>query len=248
MSKMKHYLQLTVVAVAVIAASCSTQRNQSLTLPNGEYTYNLPCRVVNLNTDQPGRAMLVVWLHGGVHDQAKHDLFTKNHLDMCAADDSIVHYLDRHKIKAIALMPICHKASLPTCVTWKDCAGEVRHIINDYVSKGIVDPERIYVAGSSDGGDGAWDYAADLGDVFAAAIAMSSETPRMTSTPVYFFNTASEPDCTAAVDSLKRKGCNVTYKHCPQYRHGGDAAECTDQLLTHFFSNTLHHRHNLNMP
>ena len=62
MSKMKHYLQLTVVAVVVIAASCSTQRNQSLTLPKGEYTYNLPCRVVNLHTDPPGRAMLVVWL------------------------------------------------------------------------------------------------------------------------------------------------------------------------------------------
>ena len=90
MSKMKYYAHLIVAAVAVLAVSCSTQRGGSLTLPSGEFTYNLPCRVVNIHTDQPGRALMVVWLHGGVHDQAKHDYFVKNHLDMCAADDSIL--------------------------------------------------------------------------------------------------------------------------------------------------------------
>lgn len=214
-------------------------------LPEGEFTYDLPCRVVNIHTEQAGRVLMVVWLHGGVHDRAKHDLLAKNHLDFCAADDSIMAYLERHGMKAVVLMPICHKAWLPECVAWRDCATEVRHIIADYVSKGLVDPERIYLAGSSDGGNGAWDYAADMNDVFAAAISMSCEEPRMTSMPVYFFSTASEGDCTAAVDSLKQQGCNVHYKYCPQYRHGGDAAECTEALLKHFFSNTLHNRHNL---
>ena len=231
--------------LVVALAGCRTQQNGALTMPQGEFTYNLPCRVVNIHTEKPGKAVLFLWLHGGVHDRSKHDLLAKNHLDLCAADDSIVNYLGRHDIKAIALFPICHKAWMSECVVWKDCAKGVRHMIDDYVKKGLVDPERIYLAGSSDGGVGAWDYAAEMNDVFAAAISMSCDEPRMSSMPVYFFGTKSENDCTAQVDSLKQQGCNVYYKYCPQYRHGGDAAECTEALLKHFFSNTLHHRHNL---
>ena len=238
-------MSMVMCVLAGMLTGCRTQQNTALTMPEGEFTYDLPCRVVNIHTEKPGKAVLFLWLHGGVHDRSKHDLLTKNHLDLCAADDSIVNYLNRHDIKAIALFPICHKAWMSECVVWKDCEKEVRHIIDDYVNKGLVDPERIYLAGSSDGGVGAWDYAAEMNDVFAAAISMSCDEPRMSSMPVYFFGTKSENDCTAQVDSLKQLGCNVYYKYCPQYRHGGDAAECTEALLKHFFSNTLHHRHNL---
>ena len=238
-------MAMVMCVLAGMLASCRSQQGGLLTMPQGEFTYNLPCRVKNIHTHQPGRALMVVWLHGGVHDRAKHNLSAKNHLDLCAADDSIVAFLERHGMKAVVLMPICHKAWVPECVAWRDCATEVRSIIADCVNKGLVDPERIYLAGSSDGGNGAWDYAAEMSDVFAAAISMSCEEPRMSLMPVYYFSTASEGDCTATVDSLKAQGCNVRYKYCPQYRHGGDAAECTDALLNHFFSNTLHHRHTL---
>jgi poly(3-hydroxybutyrate) depolymerase len=248
--KMKHISSLITTLMAALTAvvaitGCKMQQGAAVAMPEGEFTYNLPCRVMNIHPEQPGKAVLFLWLHGGVHDRSKHNLMDKNHLDLCAADDSIVNYLQRHRMKAIALFPICHKAWLPDCVTWKDCATEVRKMIDDYVSKGLVDPERIYVAGSSDGGTGAWDYATDMSDVFAAAISMSCEEPRVSSMPVYFFSTASEGDCTALVETVKQQGSNVYYKYCPQYRHGGDAAECTDALLKHYFSNTLHKRHNL---
>ena len=42
-------------------------------LPEGEFTYNLPCKVVNINQEKEGKSMLFIWLNGGVKDR----LFSK---------------------------------------------------------------------------------------------------------------------------------------------------------------------------
>ena len=115
---------------------------------------------------------------------------------------------------------------------------DVKHIIDDYADKGLIDTNRIYVTGSSDGGRGAWDYAQMHPDVFAAAISMSCSSPRPVSIPVYFFSTASEGDCTARVDELVKQGVDIKYKYCPDQKHGGDAIECTPELLKEFFAHT----------
>lgn len=206
-------------------------------LPNGSITYNLPCRAVNLNQDQPGKSILFIWLHGGVYVSNLHDLNGWNHLNCCEADDNIMSYLERKGLKAVALFPICHKATVNHCIAWKDCFEDIKVIIDDYVAKGLVDPERIYLAGSSDGGTGAWDYAEWHGDVFAAIMPMSCGNPRMSSVPVYFFNTKNEGNYSAQVASLNANGCNIRYKHCSDVGHGGDARECTDEFLDEFFSN-----------
>jgi dienelactone hydrolase len=140
--------------------------------------------------------------------------------------------------KAVALFPVCYKANLTETIRWTDCYNDVKHIIDDYANKGLIDTTRIYVTGSSDGGRGAWDYAEMHPDVFAAAISMSCSSPRPVSIPVYFFSTASEGDCTARVDELVEQGINIKYKYCPDQKHGGDAIECTPELLKEFFSHT----------
>ena len=38
-------------------------------LPEGEFTYNLSCKVVNINQEKEGKSMLFIWLHGGVKDR-----------------------------------------------------------------------------------------------------------------------------------------------------------------------------------
>ena len=223
--------------VILLLTACSSSKEVTA-LPEGEFTYNVPCRVININTEKPGKAIVLLWLHGGVHDYKLHDFFAFNHLDCCKADEMIVEYLKNNGIKAIALFPVCHKSNNPKPVAWRDCYDDVKHIIDDYINKGLVDTKRIYVTGSSDGGVGAWDYAEKHPEMFAAAISMSCSSPRKVDIPVYFFNTKSERDCTAKVEELVKQGVNVKYKYCPHYKHGGDAAECTPELLKEFFSHT----------
>lgn len=220
-------------------ADTDEQEQPATMMPNGEFIYNLPCKVVNIHQELEGKSVLFLWLHGGVRDRKKHDLFGENHLDYCEADDMILRYLESHNIKAIALFPICHKAVNPECVAWKDCFAEVKHIIDDYVSKGLVDEKRIYLAGSSDGGTGTWDYAEMHPEVFASAIAMSCNNPRNVTIPIFFYNTRDEDDCSSQVAALQKKGSNILeYKYCGDVPHGGDAAQCTDDVLDRFFGFT----------
>lgn len=252
---MKKLIPLTLIAAIMIMVGCvniiksGSNSGNALTavvhdtvwvaaMPADTLTYNLPCQVISIHPEKPGKALLFLWLHGGVRDRKIHSYFKHpNHYDYCAADDSVIHYLRRHDIKAIALLPMCHKADSTQCVYWDACYDDVKHMIDNLVNKGLVDARRIYVAGSSDGGMGAWNYVAHHPEMFAAAISMSCSEPQMTSVPTYFYNTADEKDCTQQVADLKRKGANILdYRHCPQLRHGGDATLCTDELLTEFFS------------
>ena len=198
---------LYLAAMALLLAACvnnnSNVKNNEVILPEGEFTYNLPCKVVYVN-----------------------------------ADEYILQYLKESGTKAVALFPVCYKANLPETIKWIDCYDDVKHIIDDYADKGLIDTTRVYVTGSSDGGRGAWDYAQMHPDVFAAAISMSCSSPRPVNIPVYFFSTASEGDCTTQVAELVKQGVNIKYKYCPDQKHGGDAIECTPELLKEFFSHT----------
>lgn len=229
------YIYFTLMLFLLTACSSSKELTS---LPEGEFTYNVPCRVININQDKPGKSIVLLWLHGGVRDIAKHNFFAFNHIDCVDADERIVKYLKESGTKAIALFPVCHKSWQKEPVAWRDCYDDVKHIIDDYINKGLVDEKRIYVTGSSDGGVGTWDYAEKHPEMFAAAISMSCSSPRKVDIPIYFFNTRSEKDCTAKVEELVKQGVNVKYKYCPQYKHGGDAAECTPELLKEFFSHT----------
>lgn len=231
---------------SLLLASCCNINNRDervanqtdAVFPEGEFTYNLPCRVVYINSDKPGKAIVWLWLHGGVSDYPKHDFYSFNHLDCCDADEYIMQYLKESGTKAIALFPVCHKANIPHAIKWKDCYDDVKRIIDDYANKDLIDLNRVYITGSSDGGRGVWDYAEQHPEMFAAAISMSCASPRRVNIPMYFFSTSSEGDCTKQIDSLAQEGVNVKYKYCPDQKHGGDAIECTPELLKEFFSHT----------
>jgi len=206
-------------------------------MTNGTFTYNVPCRTVYIHQELPGKSIMLLWLHGGVGDVAKHDFYSFNHLDCVEADEFLLDYLERKGIKAIALFPVCHKSTVDHTVIWKDCYPDVKKIMDDYISKGMIDVSRIYLTGSSDGGTGTWDYAEFFPEMFAAGMALSCGRPRMTTLPVYFYNTNSEKDYTKEVEALKAKGSNILdYQHFIQYKHGEDAAVCTDEFLDNFFS------------
>mgnify|MGYP003310779406 CR=1 FL=1 len=236
------YIYFAVLALLFASCNCGKSGETvapEVVLPEGEFTYNLPCKVVNINTDKPGKAILLLWLHGGVHDRPKHDMFYHpNHFDCCDADEYILQYLKDSGTKAIALFPVCYKSNLPNTIKWKECYDDVKSIIDDYANKGLIDTNRIYVTGSSDGGRGTWDYAEMHPEVFAAGISMSCAQPRIVNIPMYFFSTGDEGDCTEAVAKLVEQGADIKYKYCADQVHGGDAIECTPELLKEFFSHT----------
>ena len=241
-----------ICGLVIFISSCNSSQNKEKSnetiiihdtvmvsaIPEGTITYNLPCRIISINPEQKGKAILFLWLHGGVHDKKQHDFFGFNHMDCSCADNLVLSYLKRNNIKAIALFPICHKASMPNCISWKECYNDVKKIIDDLTKLDLIDTSRIYVAGNSDGGVGTWDYAEMHPEMFAAAMPMSCAYPRMIkSIPIYFFNTKSEHDCTSEVNTLNSNGANIKYKYCSNVTHGGDDKECTDELLNDFFNN-----------
>lgn len=206
-------------------------------------TYNLPCKIEYINIDNPNKAILVFWLHGGVHDRGAHNLLnaSNNHIDRWRnkAYNAISSYLNNSNTKAIYIAPICHKAEILNCVRWIECATDIKKIIDDYVNSGIVDPSRIYLAGCSDGGAGVWDLVSGHQDWFAAAMSFSCSRPRMTGIPMYYSSTRAEGDVSKIVSDLNRKGANIKYKFHPDERHGGDEKMALDTLyLKSFFSNT----------
>lgn len=235
----KFFLAAAAIAVTVLVAGCGGSKkivSYTESIPEGEFVFNLPCKVIGINQDKPGKSIMFLWLHGGVSDVAKHNLFDFNHLDCVAADDSIVNYLTKRGIKAIALFPVCHQASVEHAISWYDCYSDVKAIMDAYIDKGYVDTDRIYLAGSSDGGVGTWDFVEHYPDYFAVAISQSCSRPHKTTVPVYFFNTSSERDATQAVKELTDQGCPIYYKRCPDVKHGGDSKECTGEFLDKFFS------------
>ena len=156
-----------------------------------------------------------------MRDGKFHDLSNFNHLDCCNADDSVLNYLQEKAIKSIALFPICLKANDYHCVRWIDCYNDVMKIVGDYIDKGVVDPKRIFLAGSSDSGKGTWDFLQNGESRFAAAMPMSCEDPARTTIPVFFFNSQQEQSFSTQVELLNRQGSNIEYKHSLAPKHGG---------------------------
>ena len=228
-----------------VMSSCETKTSEATkvahdtiyvkTFPDIEFTYNLPCKVHNINTELPGKAILVFWLHGGVRHQDWHDFSAENHMAWVKADEYIISYLEQAKEKAVFIIPICHKANKKDCVAWIDCAYDFKQMIDDYVNNELVDRNRVYIIGSSDGGAGVWDLAEQHGDWFAAGMPLSCSRARKTSIPMYWHSTQSEGDQTAQASNLNSHGCKIEYEYHPDVSHGGDEIACQDlsRLLSH---------------
>ena len=199
---------------------------------------NLPCKTIYVHPEKSGKALLVLWLHGGMRDQKLHNLREFNHLDCCAADDSIVQYLSNTDKKAVCLMPVCQMPDVNRPMAWSECAEEVIYLVNQYVKSGLVDKKRVYVTGSSDGGNATWIFSQKYSELFAAGLALSCETALDVNIPVFWHSTKAEGDCSELAKSLQQKGCPVEYSYLPEAKHGGDEIVCTKSFLDKFFSIT----------
>lgn len=228
---------LVVLLLCHFFTSCTSNNSSAEKVPNdtiyvhdtvsigGSFIYNLPCKVEYIHPEKSGKAILLFWLHGGVHDQPAHNLLNaaNNHIDQWrnTAHNAFSEYLKSNDIKAVYVTPICHKAEVNHCVRWIDCWNDIEKIMDDYVDCGIVDESRIYIAGCSDGGAGVWDFIEYHGNRLAAAMSFSCGSPRMTTVPVYYSSTSAEGDKTSIVNDMKAKGANIQYTFVPG-KHGED--------------------------
>lgn len=203
-------------------------------------TLNLPCKLECYNVERPGKARLVVLLHGGVGDKGRHSLLGEQcHLDYVRNDEIICDYLEASGQKSIFLAPICHKAELNHCVQWDDCANDVKRMIDDLMNAGLVDERQIYLTGGSDGGVGTWELAKRFPNLFAAIMPMSCGLSYELDVPVYWHSTKSEGDFTSRANSLNSKGANIHYRYHDDVGHGIDCNRIDKALLDEFFSNRI---------
>ena len=206
--------------------------------PPLSFTFNLPCKLECFNVDEPGKARLVVLLHGGVADKARHTFLGRSsHLDYVRNHEIICDYLKTSDTKSIFLAPICHKAELNHCVQWADCANDVKRMIDDLVNGGFVDESQIYLTGGSDGGVGTWELAKRFPNLFAAIMPMSCGLSYNLNVPVYWQSTRSEGDYTSRANTLNSNGANIHYRYHGDVGHGIDCNRIDRALLDEFFSN-----------
>jgi predicted peptidase len=113
-----------------------------------------------------------------------------------------------------------------------------------------IDPERVYVAGQSMGGEGVWSTLAMAQGRFAGAIALcgygdASMIPRVAKVPVWIFHGQADPVLNvevarAWVASLKQAGGTPKYTEYPGIGHAvWDAAFSEPELLPWLFSQRL---------
>lgn len=210
--------------------------------PNDTIRFNIPCKVMTFNMGNPGKALLIIWLHGGitVTPQWTSMLDYEDYFRYPKADEYIVETLQKMGEKAVFLLPICHHSEKHPCRSWNDCAIDVKTIIDDYIHSGVVDEKRIYLTGSSDGGRGVWDLVSRFPHYFAAAMPLSIApgTELNDSTPIYWNTTSVEGDRTTLYEQYKQKNPNTHYQHHPNLPHGEDEIVLSwEKYMTDFLSN-----------
>jgi predicted peptidase len=162
---------------------------------------------------------LVLYLHGA------NDVTWNNRND--GLMQVLLKRSNREKYPCVALMPQC-----PDGRWWADDAmpAALMGLLEQITAAYSVDMSRIYVAGKSMGGYGAWGMLAAYSDYFAAAVPVCGggepETaPLFRDTPIWAFHGAKDPTVSVQgtrdmVKALEDAGAkNVKYTEYPLERH-----------------------------
>jgi acetyl esterase/lipase len=144
------------------------------------------------------------------------------------------------KVPAIVVAPQC-----PTAQTWS--LPVLDHLLDTVQHDYRIDPDRIYLTGTSSGGDASWNLALVHPDRFAALVPMSAESEpreawRLRHVPVWGFQGGKDPlvppiKMREMVDAARRAGGHAHLTLFPDAGHDcWDAAYATDALWTWLFA------------
>jgi len=148
--------------------------------------------IANTNTANQEKAVLVLFLHGKLSNGI--DAFYMEHGHKC-----IHNYLLQNGMKSIVLLPKCSNSN----GDWSRDLTMLRALIEQFSDS--IDHSRIYIAGSSNGGNGVWQMIGTYPDLFAGAmpVAFGEQWVRPTSIPVCMaFEKKKKPN-TAGIETVK---------------------------------------------
>ena len=189
--KTKFRVLALVLAVATLSLQCTKDNDDTPSIPTTidqffkaeTFSHNgstLEYRECNINPDAPGKAAIVLVLHGQYANGSDNE--AQLHQD---AMINIWHHFESSNDKVVMLAPQC-----PTGYEWDENPATlarlsmpeiVKAMIDEYVRKhNSVDASRIYICGYSDaykpaGAGGVWRMLSEYTDTFAAAIAVAAD-------------------------------------------------------------------------
>lgn len=149
----------------------------------------------------------------------------------------------------VVLAPQC-----PEEETWTTKADILAALLDDVIKKYKIDPDRVYLTGTSMGGNGTWHLVARHPEYFAAVapMAASPEIPdiwnkRFISMPIWAFHGDQDAICPltddeAMINAIRARGASprFTVLHGKGHYIGGEAYKNRD-LYDWFLENTRHH-------
>ena len=157
----KNIMKFAISLMAFFYTECAFAQN--ITFSKEAFSFansTLPYRKADIigNDD---KASLVIYLHGGSSKGNDNETQLNE-----PAVDKISSWLYDNKKKAIMIVPQCPKDK-----SWLGTMlGSVKALLQQFVDKGVVDADRIYILGGSMGGTGTWNMLSAYPGFFAAAM------------------------------------------------------------------------------
>lgn len=140
--------------------------SDSFSFEEGTYSgTTLPYRKAVIGVSETQKPALVLYLHGG-SSKGSNNTAQMNERGI----DSIYHYLQQAHETALFLVPQC-----PSTASWGGRMNVVlKGLIDQYVSNGEVDKNRIYIFGGSMGGTGTLNFVSAYPGLFSAVMAVAA--------------------------------------------------------------------------
>lgn len=182
--------------------------------------------------DSVSKRCLVIYLHG----QSGIGIDNRKHNEIEYGQACIVDYMEkRGDMSGYVLMP-----QLPSG-TWDSQCENLKALIDHYVaSDSLIDKNRIYICGTSLGGEGTWSMLRRYPKLFRAAMPvamrMSGKASDYKGVKICYVTGNAEGNRSHDATALKNAGANVKYWYRPEASHGATCQssftkECLDWLF-----------------
>ncbi|MDD3953435.1 MAG: phospholipase [Lentisphaeria bacterium] len=231
------------------ARECGIERFQFTASDGGM----LPCCRYVSGTQFHGKYSLLMFLHGAG------SLGNDNLAQVRIPGPPLLRFVQKHQLKTVLLFPQCEKGFQWVDVPWGDKSHTMPakpsifmqralELLDEQIAHFQPDPARVYAAGVSMGGYGAWDLVCRRPHTFAGVLVLCggadiNQAPKLKQLPAYLMHGDQDPAVPVTrsrdmVEALRQTGnCQVTYIELPGCAHNvWDPCFADENALAWLFS------------